>query len=77
MGREAGSADNERAVKAASPPTEGRAVSRLLVHCARVKGVTEPPVRARDQLEDAVGGELAQRLVDALAGDHAIPARHL
>ena len=77
MSRGAGSADNESAVKTAPPPTDSRAVNRLLVHCARVKGVTEPPARGRDQLEDVVGGELAQRLVGALAGDHAIPARHL
>ena len=64
-------------MKTAPPPTDGPAVSRLLVHCARVKGVTEPPARPRDQLEDVVGDELAQRLVGALAGDHAIPARHL
>lgn len=70
-------ADTWSAVKTAPPPTNGRAVNRLLVHCARVKGVTEPPLRGRDQLEDAVGGELAQRLVGALAGDHAMPARHV
>jgi hypothetical protein len=72
-----GEADNESAVKTAPPPTvtDGRAVSRLLEHCARVKGLTEPSLRGRDQLEDAVGGELAERLVGALAGDHAIPAR--
>ena len=75
MGGGERSADIWSAVKTAPPPTNGRAVSRLLVHCARVKGVTEPPVRGREQLEDVVGGELAQRLVGALAGDHAIPAR--
>lgn len=77
MSRGLGRADKGSAVKTAPPPTDGRAVSRLLVHCARVKGVTEPPARPRDQLEDVVGGELAQRLVGALAGDHAMPARHL
>jgi hypothetical protein len=58
-----------------APPTDGKAVSRLLDHCARVRGLTDARPRARDRLEAAVGGELAHRLVGALAGDHRIPAR--
>lgn len=71
-----GRADNWSAVQTATPPTatDGRAVNRLLEHCARM-GLVEGPPRGRDQLEAAVGDELAQRLVGALAGDHAMPAR--
>jgi hypothetical protein len=58
-----------------APPIDGRAVSRLLDHCARLSGLPEAPPRAKDRLEAAVGGELAHRLVGALAGDHRIPAR--
>jgi hypothetical protein len=73
----AGPADNRIAVETATPPsaTDGRAVSRLLEHYARMTGLVEAPHRGRDELEAAVGDELAQRLVGALAGDHAIPAR--
>jgi len=68
-------ADNESVVKTAAPPSEGRAVTRLLVHCVRVAGVAEARPRARERLEAVLGGELAERLVGALAGDHAIPGR--
>lgn len=67
--------DNESAVKTAPPPTDGQAVSRLLAHCTRVAGLAETQPRARDRLDAVIGGELARRLVGALAGDHAIPAR--
>ena len=63
----------ERAVNAA-PPTDG-AITRLLDHCARLSSISRPRPRGRERLEAAVGGELAQRLVSALAGDHRIPAR--
>jgi hypothetical protein len=62
-------------VNTAVSPTEGRAVTRLLEHCARVAGVAEARPRARERLEAALGGELAHRLVGALAGDHTIPGR--
>jgi hypothetical protein len=67
-------ADKERAVIQA-PPTDGRAVSRLLDHYVRLSGLSEGRPRAKDRLEAALGGELAHRLVGALAGDHRIPAR--
>jgi hypothetical protein len=60
-------------VQTAAPPTDGKAVSRLLDHCARL--TTEAPPVARDRLEATLGGELARRLVGALSGDHAIRAR--
>jgi hypothetical protein len=47
----------------------------MLNHCARVPGLPEARPRPRERLEAAVGGELAHRLVGALAGDHRIPAR--
>ncbi|HET9322505.1 MAG TPA: hypothetical protein VFO03_01390 [Gaiellaceae bacterium] len=59
------------------PPEEGRAVDRLLDHCARVSCLAEAKPHARDRLEAALGGELARRLVGALAGDHRLPARVL
>jgi hypothetical protein len=59
----------------APPPTEGKAVSRLLDHCARVSGLGQAQPLARERLDDALGGELAHRLVGALAGDHRLPAR--
>jgi hypothetical protein len=59
------------------PPDDGKAVSRLLDHCSRVSGVAEAKPHARERLEAAVGGELARRLVGALAGDHRLPARVL
>jgi hypothetical protein len=31
--------------------------------------------QARERLEAALGGELARRLIGALAGDHRVPAR--
>ena len=58
------------------PPDDGRAVSRLLDHCSRVAGRRARPL-ARDRLEQALGGELARRLVGALAGDHRPSARFL
>jgi hypothetical protein len=68
------SVDNESAVNE-TPPTDGKAVSRLLDHCARLSGLADAPPRARERLEAALGGELARRLLGALAGDHRIPAR--
>lgn len=67
-------ADNESAVNV-SPPTDGKAVNRLLDHCVRATGLTEARPRGRDRLEVVLGGELAHRLVGALAGDHRLPAR--
>lgn len=58
----------------APPPTDGRAVARLLDHCTRF-GLAQAPLGGRERLEAAVGGELARRLVSALAGDHRLPAR--
>lgn len=75
MGTVRGTADNESVVKTPAPPSEGRAVTRLLEHCVRVAGVAEAGPRARERLEAVLGGELAERLVGALAGDHAIPGR--
>jgi hypothetical protein len=57
------------------PPTDGKAVSRLLDHYARVAGLAESRPPGRERLEAVLGGELAHRLVGALAGDHRIPAR--
>jgi hypothetical protein len=59
------------------PRFDGPAVSRLLDHCSRLSlaGLGDAPPRARERLEAALGGELAQRLLGALAGDHRIPAR--
>lgn len=59
------------------PPQEGRAFDRLLDHCARVSCIAEAKPHPRDRLEAALGGELARRLVGALAGDHRLPARVL
>jgi hypothetical protein len=68
--------DNESAVKTAPPPIDSRAVNRLLEQCARPAGpAPEARPRARDRLEATIGGELARRLVGALAGDHAAPIR--
>jgi hypothetical protein len=67
--------DNESAVNTASPPINGKAATRLLDHCVRTAGLGEARTRARDRLEAKVGGELAERLVGALAGNHAVPAR--
>ena len=58
----------------APPPTDGRPVARLLDHCTRF-GLAQAPLGGRERLEAAVGGELARRLVSALAGDHRLPAR--
>ena len=66
--------DNERAVSKAQL-IEGRAVARMLNQCVRVQGLAEARPRPRERLEAAVGGELAHRLVGALAGDHRLPAR--
>ena len=68
-------ADNERAVNAAPPHSDGRAVTRLLDHCARWSGRAEARPVGRERLESVLGGELARRLVGALAGDHRVPAR--
>jgi hypothetical protein len=59
------------------PPDDGRAVSRLLDHCSSVSHLSQAKPHARDRLEAALGGELARRLVGALAGDHRLPARVL
>jgi hypothetical protein len=75
MGAGGAPADNESAVNTAAPPTDGRAVTRLLEHCVRVAGVAEARPRARERLEAVLGGELTNRLVGALAGDHASPGR--
>jgi hypothetical protein len=66
--------DNERAVNQ-TQLIDGRALTRMLNQCARVPGLSEARPRPRERLEAAVGGELAHRLVGALAGDHRIPAR--
>lgn len=58
-----------------SPPIDGRAVTRLLDHCVRLSGLSEAKPHARERLEAVIGGELAHRLVGALAGDHRTPAR--
>jgi hypothetical protein len=58
-----------------APPTDGKAVTRLLDHCARVTGLTEARPVARERLEAVLGGELAHRLLGALSGDHRVPAR--
>jgi hypothetical protein len=76
MGGSSEPADNESAVIAtAPPPTDGKAVSRLLDHCSRFGGLVETRPQGRERLEAALGGELARRLVGALAGDHRMPAR--
>jgi hypothetical protein len=75
MGAGARGVDNESAVNAAAPPVNSKAANRLLDHCVRVTGLAEARPRGRERLEAVLGGELAQRLVGALAGDHAIPAR--
>ena len=59
------------------PLDDGRAVARLLDHCARVSRSGQAKPNARERLEAALGGELARRLVGALAGDHRLPARVL
>jgi hypothetical protein len=59
------------------PPTDARAVSRLLEHCTCVSRIPERRPHPRERLEAVLGGELAERLVEALAGDHRIPARLL
>ncbi|HET7855638.1 MAG TPA: hypothetical protein VFL41_04200 [Gaiellaceae bacterium] len=59
------------------PPDDGRAVSRLLDHCSDVSRVAQARPHVRERLEAALGGELARRLVGALAGDHRLPARDL
>ena len=60
-----------------SPPEDVRAVSRLLDHCSTLGGFGVAKPHARDRLEAVIGGELARRLVGALAGDHRMPARVL
>jgi hypothetical protein len=75
MGARAQAVDNESAVNTASPPMNGKAASRLLDHCVRAAGHGEARPHPRERLEAEVGGELAQRLVGALAGNHAVPAR--
>lgn len=60
------------------PLDDGKAVSRLLDHCSCVSRLAQGEEHnARERLEAAVGGELARRLVGALAGDHRLPARVL
>jgi hypothetical protein len=71
-----GAADDESAVKTAPPPSDCRAVNRLLEQCTRPTGpAAEARPGARDRLDTILGGELARRLVGALAGDHAAPVR--
>ena len=60
-----------------SPHQDGKAVSRLLDHCARATEFAEAKPEARERLEAALGGELSRRLVGALSGDHRLPARLL
>jgi hypothetical protein len=60
-----------------SPPQNGKAVSRLLDHCARSADLAQAKPEARERLEAALGGELSRRLVGALSGDHRLPARLL
>jgi hypothetical protein len=74
MARRLGAADNERAMNQ-TPLIDGRAVNRFLNQCARMPGLAEARPRPRERLEAVVGGELAHRLVGALAGDHRVPAR--
>jgi hypothetical protein len=75
MGAESSGVDKKRAVNTAAPPTNSKAANRLLDHCVRVTGLGEARPGARERLEAVLGGELAHRLVGALAGDHAVPAR--
>jgi hypothetical protein len=74
MARPSEHADNERDVNQ-TPLIDSRAVSRILNQCARLPGPAAARPRPRERLEAVVGGELAHRLVGALAGDHRIPAR--
>ena len=60
-----------------SPPDDGKAVSRLLDHCSRVAGLAEARPQARERLEAVLGGDLSERLLGALAGDHRLPAHVL
>jgi hypothetical protein len=76
MIRPVGRDDRESAVNV-MPPDDGKAVSRLLDHCSRMSLLAQAKPQARDRLEDALGGELARRLVGALAGDHRLPVRVL
>jgi hypothetical protein len=76
MGAGVEEADNDSAMKTAPPPIDSRAVSRLLEQCARPAGpAADARPRARERLEAVLGGELARRLVGALAGDHSAPVR--
>jgi hypothetical protein len=59
----------------ASPPDDGKAVNRLFDNCCGVTRLARVKPRARERLDVALGGELAGRLVGALAGDHRLPAR--
>jgi hypothetical protein len=68
--------DDKKSAVNSLPPDDGKAVSRLLDHC-RTAGHADARPLARDRLEAALGGELARRLVGALAGDHRLPARLL
>jgi hypothetical protein len=76
MSRSGAGDDTERAVNV-PPPDEGRAATRLLDHCNHMAGATAAKPQARERLEAALGGELARRLIGALAGDHRLPARVL
>jgi hypothetical protein len=71
------SGDNRRAVYTSPPQIEGKAASRLLDHYTRIAGLSEARPLARERLEADLGGDLATRLVGALAGDHRMPARLL
>jgi hypothetical protein len=59
---------------AQNPP---RGLDLLLAHCRALGRVECGRSDALDRLEEAVGEELARRLVDALAGDHGSPSRAL
>ena len=55
-----------------------RATSRLLADCAAVTWLQDSPgPTARERLDRALGGTLAERLVSALAGDHRMRVREL
>jgi hypothetical protein len=75
MGAASPRVDNKSTVIAAPPPTDAKAVSRLLDHCAGAASLGEARPGGRERLEATLGCELTQRLVGALAGNHALPAR--
>jgi hypothetical protein len=57
-------------------PFGERALRRLLADCdALSSDRDQPQVPVRERLEHAVGDPLAQRLVNALTGDHRMRVR--